>query len=600
MIFQEPMTSLNPVLKIGLQIMEPLTIHLEHGRCGGARPGHRAPDPGRHHRPRKPAQPVSAPAVGRHAPAGDDRHRSCLQSQAADRRRADHRARRHHPGADPGADEGPVAPARRRRGHHHPQPRHRRALRRPRERHVCRAPGGERHRRARVRAGRCTPTRAACWRPCRGSIAAAAPSSPPSTARRPTCSTRRRAAASARAAASPSRSACEDPPLEAGEPGHLAACHRVAEIEALDPPLARAAATSQAGRRGPTTATPILDIRHAKKFFPVRMGFLRAPKLVRAVNDVTIDIKRGETLGLVGESGLRKVHPRPPGAAPRRSDGRRDPLRGRRHRRRSTASAMIAVRKKMQVIFQDPYSSLNPRMTVGQIIAEPIRVHEILPKAADPDRVAELLQVVGLFPYMALRYPHELSGGQRQRVGIARALAVEAARHRLRRGGLGARRVDPGPGHQPARGPAAEARPHLSLHRPRSGGGAAHLEQGRRHVSRPHRRVRAGRRAVRQSQAPLHAGAAGRRPGPRSRHRAHAAAHHHQGRAAEPAQPAQGLRVPSALPAGDGGMPQGRAGRRASLRLGIRWPAFTPDECAYHVSEIQRAETPRKATGKAA
>ena len=86
---------------------------------------------------------------------------------------------------------------------------------------------------------------------------------------------------------------------------------------------------------------------------------------------------------------------------------------------------MIAVRKKMQVIFQDPYSSLNPRMTVGQIIAEPIRVHEILPKPQIPDRVAELLQLVGLFPYMALRYPHELSGGQRQRVGIARALAVD-------------------------------------------------------------------------------------------------------------------------------------------------------------------------------
>jgi oligopeptide/dipeptide ABC transporter ATP-binding protein len=79
----------------------------------------------------------------------------------------------------------------------------------------------------------------------------------------------------------------------------------------------------------------------------------------------------------------------------------------------------------MQVIFQDPYSSLNPRMTVGQIIAEPMHVHGILPKGKVSGRVAELLQLVGLFPYMALRYPHELSGGQRQRVGIARALAVE-------------------------------------------------------------------------------------------------------------------------------------------------------------------------------
>ena len=85
---------------------------------------------------------------------------------------------------------------------------------------------------------------------------------------------------------------------------------------------------------------------------------------------------------------------------------------------------LLAVRKRMQVIFQDPYSSLNPRMTVGQIIAEPMRVHRILPREKIADRVAELLQLVGLFPYMGVRYPHELSGGQRQRVGIARALSV--------------------------------------------------------------------------------------------------------------------------------------------------------------------------------
>jgi oligopeptide/dipeptide ABC transporter ATP-binding protein len=85
---------------------------------------------------------------------------------------------------------------------------------------------------------------------------------------------------------------------------------------------------------------------------------------------------------------------------------------------------MLAVRKRLQVIFQDPYSSLNPRMTCGQIIAEPMRVHDILPKDQISDRVSELLELVGLFPYMADRYPHELSGGQRQRVGIARALSV--------------------------------------------------------------------------------------------------------------------------------------------------------------------------------
>jgi peptide/nickel transport system ATP-binding protein len=214
-----------------------------------------------------------------------------------------------------------------------------------------------------------------------------------------------------------------DPPLEMAEPGHMAACHRVSEIETLDPPAARATSTSKMGVEQRDGAAPILDIRHAKKYFPVRMGFLRAPKQVRAVDDVTIDIQAGETLGLVGESGCGKSTL---GRLVLRLD---DPTAGEiRFEDVDLATAdrdaMIAVRKKMQVIFQDPYSSLNPRMTVGQIIAEPIHVHRILPKAKINDRVAELLQVVGLFPYMALRYPHELSGGQRQRVGIARALAV--------------------------------------------------------------------------------------------------------------------------------------------------------------------------------
>jgi peptide/nickel transport system ATP-binding protein len=213
-----------------------------------------------------------------------------------------------------------------------------------------------------------------------------------------------------------------DPPLELGEPDHLAACHRLSQIEALDPPLARAAGMSKPGVNG-HDASAILDIKGAKKYFPVRVGFLRKAKLVRAVDDVTIDIKAGETLGLVGESGCGKSTL---GRLVLRLD---DPTAGEiRFEDVDIAGLkrdeMTAVRKKMQVIFQDPYSSLNPRMTVGQIIAEPIRVHAILPKPQIADRVAELLQVVGLFPYMALRYPHELSGGQRQRVGIARALAV--------------------------------------------------------------------------------------------------------------------------------------------------------------------------------
>ena len=213
-----------------------------------------------------------------------------------------------------------------------------------------------------------------------------------------------------------------DPALALGEPGHHAACHRLVEIDALDPPPSHTQATSKPTVDGPPPAA-ILDIKGAKKYFPVRAGFLRPPKQVRAVDDVTIDIRAGETLGLVGESGCGK-------STLGRLVLRLDEPTGGEIRFESTdlagldRDAMIAVRKKMQVIFQDPYSSLNPRMTVGQIIAEPIRVHGILPKAQISDRVAELLQLVGLFPYMALRYPHELSGGQRQRVGIARALAV--------------------------------------------------------------------------------------------------------------------------------------------------------------------------------
>ena len=213
----------------------------------------------------------------------------------------------------------------------------------------------------------------------------------------------------------------EVPPLAAVEPGHLVACHRMSEIEALDPLPMQTASAAKASANG--SADVILDIKGASKFFPVGGGLLRRARLIRAVNEVTLEAKRGETLGLVGESGCGKSTL---GRLVLRLD---DPTGGEIRFEgvdlaRLRRDEMVAVRKRMQVIFQDPYSSLNPRMTVGQIIAEPMRVHEILPKPDVPGRVAELLELVGLFPYMALRYPHELSGGQRQRVGIARALAV--------------------------------------------------------------------------------------------------------------------------------------------------------------------------------
>ena len=205
------------------------------------------------------------------------------------------------------------------------------------------------------------------------------------------------------------------------EPGHSAACHRTPEIERLD--VADKAALVDAMEIA-EDAAPMLAIRHASKFFPVGGGFLGGEaKLVRAVNDVSLTVKTGETLGLVGESGCGKstlgrlvLRLEEPTGGEILFDGVDLAPLGRRQ--------MVAIRKKMQVIFQDPYSSLNPRMTVGQIIGEPMHVHDILPRDKIDDRVAELLQLVGLYPYMAVRYPHELSGGQRQRVGIARALAV--------------------------------------------------------------------------------------------------------------------------------------------------------------------------------
>ena len=174
MIFQEPMTSLNPVLTIGLQIMEPLLIHKGMNEAQATSRAARAAADGRHLRCRAPARPVSAPVLRRHAPAGDDRDRARVQSEADHRRRADHRARRHDPGADPAADEGPVARARHRDGGDHAQPRHRRALRRPRERDVRGAHGRAGHGGRACSRSRCIPTPSACCARCRGSTGRAA------------------------------------------------------------------------------------------------------------------------------------------------------------------------------------------------------------------------------------------------------------------------------------------------------------------------------------------------------------------------------------------------------------------------------------------
>jgi oligopeptide transport system ATP-binding protein len=169
---------------------------------------------------------------------------------------------------------------------------------------------------------------------------------------------------------------------------------------------------------------PLLEVKGLQKYFPIRAGlFSRHVADVKAVDGVDFRIHTGETLGVVGESGSGKT-------TMGRLVLRLLPLTagevifaGRSVHALSHAE-MRTLRKEMQAIFQDPYASLNPRMTVGEMIAEPLTVHRIaFGKAAD-DRVRELLHLVGLRPHHANRYPHEFSGGQRQRVGIARALAV--------------------------------------------------------------------------------------------------------------------------------------------------------------------------------
>jgi len=169
----------------------------------------------------------------------------------------------------------------------------------------------------------------------------------------------------------------------------------------------------------------LLNVENLKMWFPITQGIViqRHVGDIKAVDSISFFIRRGETLGLVGESGCGKsttgraiLQLYRPTAGDVYFEGE--------NLCKSKGEKLRRMRRKMQMIFQDPYASLNPRMTVGNIIGEPLEVHNILKGKALKERVQELLQVVGLNPYFINRYPHEFSGGQRQRIGVARSLAV--------------------------------------------------------------------------------------------------------------------------------------------------------------------------------
>ena len=168
---------------------------------------------------------------------------------------------------------------------------------------------------------------------------------------------------------------------------------------------------------------PVIRVEHLKKFFPVKGKLFEKKQYVKAVNDISFSIRRGETLGIVGESGsgksslgrtVLKVH---------QPDSGHIYFNG-TDITKLNEKQMHPYRQKMQMIFQDPYASLNPRFTVGETIAEPMEIYQMYDPKERMERVQQLMETVGLKPDHIRRYPHEFSGGQRQRIGIARTLAL--------------------------------------------------------------------------------------------------------------------------------------------------------------------------------
>src|SRR5262249_5941954 len=200
----------------------------------------------------------------------------------------------------------------------------------------------------------------------------------------------------------------------------------VGRVLARRTPARRCPVTAEISERRPTNGPsgPLVEVQHLKKHFPIHKGvFSRVSGYVYAVDGVSFRIDRGETLGLVGESGCGKstvgrtlLKLLEPTAGKIKVHG--EDITG------LDAAQMLPYRRQMQMIYQDPYASLNPRMSAGDIVGEPLIIHAVAAPKERGERVADLFERVGLRPELTKAYPHEFSGGQRQRIGIARALAL--------------------------------------------------------------------------------------------------------------------------------------------------------------------------------